>query len=55
MIPLELRQVAKYLGIALEETLPRPRYVPLNKLRKNRDKKKLIRRRMIKASRFKNR
>jgi len=55
LLPPELQQIAKSLGISIEDEEFRSPYVPLNKLRKNRDKKKLIRRRMVKSSRFKNR
>lgn len=56
MIPPELLQMAKEMGIDfLPETSPHTTYAPLNKLRKNRDKKKLNRRRMIKMTRRKNR
>ena len=56
MLPPELLQIAKEMGIDfLPATSPRTKYEPLNKLRRSRDKKKLSRRRMVKASRRKNR
>ena len=56
MLPPELIQFAKEMGVDLSSKSTRAeRYKPLNKLRKNRDKKKLRKRRMVNASRRKNR
>ena len=56
MIPIDLLNLAKELKVDLStKQSRRERYEPLNKLRRNRDMQKVRKRKMVKASRRRNR